>query len=657
MLDWKKIYQDVLQEVRKDRMLANVVEMNIRNTSMSFSGFGETARWLADALQAQGLRAEDASYPADGRTKIGGRVMPLAWDVTDAELHLVEPDGAEDLLVSYQRTPYSVVMFSAATDGYAVAPLVHFEPAQARGYLGWKDEDFEGFPIRGSCVFFEVRPDGLLLEKLIQRGAAAFITDGNGPRTAHHQRQPDAVRWINDAFGEGMISKYRKTIPGFSLSPRQGARLRDRLQAGESLRAKFRIQSRTYDGEFHFTRGTLPGSERMQEIVFLLAHLFEPNPTNNCSGVAILIEALAALRRLTHSGRLPTAARTIGMFSSWEMFGIAAYATRTLTVKENGVAGLGVDCLVRSDGPLGRELITLDCAPDSAPSFIHGGLGVMLDYFCKQSGLAWEERFGFTGNENMLSDPTLGPPTALMSGNYHFKDGTYHTSADTIDKLDADRMAHAAALAATAAYTIAAASRDEALWFAEKEYARARRRIGALADSEIEGVYDCPGERLSLLAEIERASVASVTTLSGDPAVRERVTHLCRLLDGFSDLEKERATAALRDREVPPRDETLWHEAASMIPTRSIPGPICLQDVSDDVKREFRNEFGKSIYSMEWYGGTPGLFWVDGQRNVAQICKLTQLGRPALYDDKALASMMLLFKFLERHDYIKVKEA
>ena len=655
MLDWRGVYELVLKETSKSRILSTAMQIQSRNARMSFSSLADSARWLAADLAARGLDASDDSYPADGVTKIGERVMPLAWDVEDGELYLVEPDGSTKLLASYRRAPYSVVMFSGHTDGVVEAPLVYFEPRQRRGYLGWQDEDFEGLPIKGSCVFTEQRPDAVLLRKLIRNGAKGFILDGNGVKTAHHKHEPDAVRWVNDAFGEGMITQRTKTLPGFSISPRQGAELRKRLQAGEKLRARFRIESRTFDGEFNFVRGLLRGAARPDERVFLLAHLFEPNISNNCTGVAVNAEALAALKRLVDRGQLSPAARTIELFASWEMWGIAAYATKNPDVKRNGIAGVGIEALIRKDGPLGREFITLDAAHDSAPTFVNGLLNVLLDHFAAQSGLGWEERNAFTGNDNILSDPTLGPGTPFINANHQFTDGTYHTDADTPDRLDPDRLAHMAALVATTAYVIAGASADEALWFADKAYVRARRRIGEMADKAIDGTLDCVQERLSFLAEIERKSIASVRRLSQESAVQERVALLCGSLRDFTELETQRVSAILGEQKKPDRDKSLWLEAASMVPSRTFPGPICLQDVSDDVRREFEKEIGKSIYSVEWYGGTPDLFWVDGERSLAEICKLTQLLRPALCSDKALDAMMKLFRFLERHDCIKVK--
>ena len=656
MLDWQNVYRLVLEEVSTSRLLTTASQIHSRNARLSFSSLAESARWLAADLVQRGLEASDAFYPADGATKIGQRIMPLAWDVGDAELFLIEPDGSTNLLVCHDRRPYCVVMFSAATDGHVEAPLIYFQPRQPRPYLGWKDEDFEGIPIRGACVFFEVRPDAVLLEKLMQRGAAGFVLDGNGIRTAHYQRAPEAIRWVNDAFGEGMISKHRTTIPGFSISPGQGGELRERLQAGEKLRVKFRVESKTYDGEFHFVRGALPGKDRPTRRVFLLAHLFEPNISNNCSGVAVLAEALGTLRRLIDRGELPPAARTIELFCSWEMFGIAACATNNPEVRRDGVAGIGVDCLVRPDGPLGTESITFDAAPDSSPSFVNGLLREMLPHFARQSGVGWNEQFGFSGNDNMLSDPTLGPPTALLSGTHQFTDGTYHTDADTVEKLAPDRLAHIAALVATASYAIAAASADDAARFAEYAYARGRGRIGELADRVVDGSLDCPEQRVGLIAGIEQAAIASVTSLSDDPRLRERVSVLARLLGEFAELEQERIAAGAPSREAPSRDEALWREAASIIPSRNVPGPICLQDVSEELRREFEADVGSSITSVEWYGGTPDLFWVDGERDLAEICKSTRLRQPTpLHDDKALGALMKLYRFMERHGYITIR--
>ena len=654
MSDWERTYALLLEEASRPRILNAAAQIQARNSRISFSGFAESARWLAADLENRGLEAADDCYPADGKTKIAGRVMPLAWDVEDGELQLVEPDGTTELLTSYRRRPYSVVMYSAPTDGLVEAPLVLFEPKQPRSYLGWQEEDFTGLPIEGSCVFFEVRPDSLLLGKLREHGAVGFILEGNGTNSAHHRHERDAVRWVNDAFGEGMVTRRSATLPGFSVSPNQGAEIRRRLEAGESLRARFFVRSSTHDGEFHFVRGALPGAHEPHRRIFLLAHLFEPNATNNCSGVAIHAEALSALKRLIDRGQLSPTARTIELFSSWELWGPAAYAAKNPEVRANGMAGLCIECLIRKDSPTGREAITLDTTHDSSPSYLNALLNVLLTHFAEQTGVPWQERQGFTGNDNVLTDPTLGPPTAILSGEQQTADGSYHTDADTVDRLDPERAAHVAALVGTTAYLLATASTNEARWLADLAYRRARRRIGDVADRAIDGSCDCGAERLTLLSEIEKQSIASVRQISQDQAVQDRVGLLQRSLDSVTELEAERVSAGCEGQTEPEIDSRLWQEAAAMVPVRTMPGPLALQNVAEDVRREFLREMGSPIASMEWYGGTPDLFWVDGTRNLAEICKLTQLSRPALYRDDALESMMKLYRFLERHGLMQI---
>jgi len=583
-------------------------------------------------------------------TKIGDRILPLAWDVEDAELRLLAADGRETVLASFRETPYSVVMFSAATDGPVEAPLVLFEPRKPRGYLGWKEEDFTDRPIRGACVFFEVRPDAALLEELIRRGAVAFITDGYGPKTGHHRCQPDATRWINDAFGEGMIHRRRKTIPGFSVTPRTGGGLRDRLRAGESLRVRFSVRSRTFDGEFNMVRAALPGAAKPDERVLLLAHLFEPNISNDCSGVAIIAEAAAVLRRLTHQGLLAPPARTIELFSSWEMFGVAAYGVEDPELRRNGVAALAADCLVRKDSPAGKERITLYPTPRSSPSFVNGLLNLLLDHFAGRTGLHWSEGVGFTSNENMLADPTLGPPTALLQGELQFEDGSYHTDADTPDKLDPDRMAHVAALVGTAAYVVASASDKDCAWLADAAADRARRTLSELVERGLQGAVDCPHERLAMLAEIEQQAVASTTRICDSRAARDGVAERRRSLEGFA-AEQDRRLGA---RAAVAKNETLWREARAVTPVRTIPGPFSFQDVSAEFKATFQEEVGLSAQSFEWTGCAPNIFWADGQRSVADVCKCSQLDAPTLYNDKALATMLKLFRFLDRNGYIRL---
>ena len=655
MLDWRHVYDVALRESSRQRLINTAVQLQGRNARISYSGFAETARWLDAELHGRGLDARLESYPADGRTRVAGRVMPQAWDVDGGELEIVGADGRAERIASYDACPYSVVMFSAATEGVVEAPLSYFAPKQAHGYMAWRKEDLDGADIEGRCVFFEVRPDAVLLRLLREGGAVGFITDGYGPRSAHHRCQPQATRWINDAFGEGLVTASIPTLPGFSIPPAVGGELRKRLEGGEKPRARFRVDSRRFDGTFDFVRGALPGATRPQERVFLLAHLFEPNVSNDCNGVSINAEALSVLRRLIGSGELPAPARTIELFAGWEMWGIAAYAAENPDVRHNGVAGIGVDVIANRDSRRGRERIEWFAASDANPSFVSGWIATLLRHFSERSGLEAEERRGFTGNDNMLSDPTLGPGTAFVEGSQQMTDGYYHTDADTPDKLDPERMAHVAATVAAGAYMIACATEPEAAWLADQAYLRGRGRIEELVRAAGEGEVDCPVERMRALTAVETSAIASVRALSDGDPVEDRVRTLGRRLEASAAMEMEKLGPAPEEAEAPSHDEALWGEAERLIPVRVIPGPVTLQESSAEVREAFERETGLPIEKMEWYGGTPDLFWADGRRSLAEVHKLSRLDRPTLRDDAALSSMMKLYRFLDRQGLLELR--
>jgi hypothetical protein len=59
---------------------------------------------------------------------------------------------------------------------------------------------------------------------------------------------------------------------------------------------------------------------------------------------------------------------------------------------------------------------------------------------------------------------------------------------------------------------------------------------------------------------------------------------------------------------------------------------------------------------VEWYGSVRELMWADGRRTLADIARLLQLHGPVLYNDKVLARLRKLFRFLERHGYLEMKK-
>ena len=76
------------------------------------------ARWLADQLRDAGLdNVQVIEFPADGRTSIGGWLMPIAWTVRDAVLRAAPAGRGGEVFADHAINPQSIAMYSPPTPG------------------------------------------------------------------------------------------------------------------------------------------------------------------------------------------------------------------------------------------------------------------------------------------------------------------------------------------------------------------------------------------------------------------------------------------------------------------------------------------------------------------------------------------------------------
>ncbi|PYV18664.1 MAG: hypothetical protein DMG07_03425, partial [Acidobacteria bacterium] len=116
--------------VEPERALEHVRRIYATDRWFTFPKFEETARYLEARLRELGLaEVELVRPPADGRTQYGYWTMPLAWDVRNGRLEIVEPEIAADtsVLADYQKVPASIGMWCGPTPpGGITADLVEF---------------------------------------------------------------------------------------------------------------------------------------------------------------------------------------------------------------------------------------------------------------------------------------------------------------------------------------------------------------------------------------------------------------------------------------------------------------------------------------------------------------------------------------------------
>jgi aminoglycoside N3'-acetyltransferase len=632
--------------VSPDSLMANLEELWRYDRWFSYDKFETSCAAAVEQMMAAGLEdAEVISFPADGKTVYGDMPMPLAWDAEEAELHLIEEDGSQRLLASYQDTPCNLLMFSSPTLPEGIeADVVRIED-------GANPVAYEGLELAGKIIFTSAPPSGTI-PLAAAHGAAGIISDWlrTVPGVSDRESLKDAVGWINDGFNAlGTRGRDDLDIFGFMLSPKAGDALRQRFDRGESIRVKARVKARLYKGTLGVATGLIPGVDREKEIL-LTGHLFEPGAGDNASGVAAMIEACRALTQLIKEGKQPQPKRSIRCVFGLEILGLSAYLHKKRFRLKNIIAGLNLDDI--GGTPEIRSRLSVHGLHDASPSFV----GYLADHLALKLGDLFPGQSITTGvdfdqYDNHGCDPMMGAPTPVIAAS---KKMYYHTSLDTPYTLDPKSLAAHAALAATYCYTIASAGLDDALELAHLGMTPALERICKRADARIDrarkdgasyGGAAHLAEAVTFYGDVEiqglralRCFVPEEEWADFDAEIAHHVAQLVELVT--------RKCAEVEEIQASPCEAPA--EADRLVPKRTTFGLLTFENLPDDARQQMKAD--RDLRMGVWGSAQDTLFWCDGKRTVRDVAMMIghSTGR---YN---VAATLKRLKFLEEQGHMKL---
>jgi aminopeptidase YwaD len=613
-------------------------------------GYRAAAEYVLRELQKAGLEAHIETSPADHQTVFWTSASFQEWDATAATLHLVEPADQARKLADYRELKISLIQRSVSFDGEAEVVLLED---------GLEEAEYDGLDLGGKIVLTKgdvSRVRELAVEKY---GAVGILFDGM--REAAPVRQamdlPDA-RQYTSFWWVGYPGE--KKCFGFVLSPRQGVWLRDliRRQAREGrppVKVRAQVDSRLYDGTMEVVTALIAG-ETDEEVV-VVAHLCHPQPSanDNASGAAAALEAARALHRLIAEGDLPRPRRGIRFLWLPEMAGAYAYLSRHEDDIPRLVAGINLDMVGQDQSQTGSSLL-IERPPEAMSSFAPDLLArlceELFDEASSHTGLGGYPLFrhamvGFSGGSDhyIFSDPTVGVPMPML---IQWPDKFYHTSADTLDKVDPAMLARSGTLAAAYAFFVARADQAEATWLAREMQARFQVRLAQLSQTHVTRMWDSQAPtaskdalealegRIAYAVERHKEALATLTRLWVG------VGPLVEVLGGetaqLAQMALEDARRAAGDRirllgadglSEPPEAPDEWEQrAAGMTPGRLYCGPVGLRTLLYKLPLEERMAWHKLVESRKGSGHTLSAlaeYWADGRRSALEIVGLVEM--------------------------------
>ena len=612
-------------------------------------GFRAAAKYCLGQLRSWGIEAEVVPFPANTHTTYWACDMFQEWEASEATLDLLLPEGGTRRLADYCDDKISVIQRSQPFEGEAEVVVLGDGDTAA---------EYDGLDVAGKVVVAHGDVRDVWREAVRERGAAGILFDGMRELPPVRQRMdlPDARQYTSFWWRPGDEPRGF----GFVLTPRQGDWLRSlaRQQAkkgGAPLRVRAKVASRLYDGQIEVVSALIRGRGLEESLV--VAHLCHPQASanDNASGSAAALEAARTLQGLISCGQLPVPERSIRFLWVPEMTGTYAYLATHEDELARMVAGINLDMVGENQALCGSVLL-IERPPEAMAGFA-GDLAEAVHEAMQEGArnLAGTASYPlyrhavtpFSGGSDhyILSDPTVGVPTPML---IQWPDKFYHTSADTIDKVDPEMLAVAGTLAASYAYFVAAAGEREARWLAREMVVRARARLAKRAQEiytealagrgpqELAAVAHKASRQLAFRTERAAESVATLARLA--PGLAGSLEEAARAIraagqEEWAGLEAElqRMARAQGAEELPalqlaPTDE--WTERArGMVLRRTTRGPVEMSALLARLGREARaraeallREHREAAQLLSVYMQ----YWTDGQRSLAEVADLAE---------------------------------
>ena len=626
--------------------------------------YREAADWVAQTLRGYGLAAEIERYEAREGARAWAEPMFQEWWCDEATLDLFDPGALAGSqlpaspwrrLADYRAVPLSLMPRSAPADG-------EYELVAIDG--GDKPEHYAGQDVRGKLVLTRSMPMAAHPVAIEQLGAAGLVFDGmrSVPEVCPPGDLQDDIQYASWWWWGGEVRAF-----GFALSPRVGAELRRMIERrrarGEAVRVRARVRSHFADGTIETVSALIPGET--DEEVLVTAHLCHPAPmaNDNASGAAAAMEAARAIGALVETGALPRPRRGIRFLWMPEMTGTFAYLAAHEQDLPSMVAGLNLDMVGADQEQTGSSWLLIRTS-DTMPSFAAPLLEALREgYFGQAHTFNGQGEFPLfrhavvpfsNGSDHYIfGDPSVGVPSPML---IQWPDRFYHTTADTLDRVDPRSLARSTALAAAYAYFVACAGPREAAWLArEMNYRFEVRLARKLQSASTAALGGAPPEgpdwaaRVAFRLNRQQAALASLRRLdpSFDPQPWSEgaATLAAAAWDRARDvLESWRAPAPAA---LPP-------EAAGLVPARRFRGPISLGPYLRRLPPDERAAAKARLRQHAEFMDLPAdvaLFWADGRRTLAEILDLTELET----DVRDAAGLVVYFRLLAQLDLAELR--
>ncbi len=454
----------------------HVIQITRHHRIQGSRGYRDAAKYVLGKLREYGFSENDAyieSFVSDGKKEYQTWQSPSGWDISSAELRMVEP--YDERIVGYPEIAMSVITYSNAGD--ATAELVDVGD-------GTSEKDYEGKDVRGKFVLATGYGGSVHRLAVLKYGAKAVICFLDDERAKEY---PDMLQYT------GMwprSNELNTTTFGFNLTNRQGKKLKELLASGKKVVLHGKVEGVGLEPYYmDVVVAKIMGSEHPEEELVFSAHLDHPKESanDNASGSGAILDIARTMNELISSGRLPKPKRTLRFIWVPEWNGTMAYIDGHPEFEgpELGgkwLANMNMDMVGENLELLHSQLI-LTRTPASLPSCVNDvvtNMTEMVDGLDVRTPRGSLSAFNFRvtpyggGSDHMMFIDRKIPGIMFSHSDY-----THHTSEDTPDKVDPVELERCEIIATSTLWYLANLNEHQALNLGYLYQAEAMGRLGA----------------------------------------------------------------------------------------------------------------------------------------------------------------------------------
>lgn len=400
-------------------------ELYSREKGQTFLNYKMASDYTYELLKREGFNPELYTFKADGVTTYQDKRMPIAWRANMGKLTVLSSCVNFDnpVIADFEKEPLSLIKHSVSTPKGGV-----------RTKLVTEEQVWAGEDCTGAMVLLDNRPGDL--SKYLDLGALGVVSD----YITSADDNPDCTYWANacaDDGGHWHVQSEDRDFIGFMVTPRIGRQLRLAC-ANSTVQVLVECDGERYEGEIDGVTATLKGKSNKE--FWLLAHLYEPFPSDNSMGIAGAITILKTIRDLVKSGDLPEPDYTVRVLFAMEHYGYSAlYEALGTGVTDNVIGGLNIDGLPEKDKPHLRIIYPPYSSPFFANTFMKSAFEVYPEVYPNTEYLNGE-MVQFT-DDTFLGDSTTGVPTMWLMYGADPKSANQHNTCVTMEWIQADKYA------------------------------------------------------------------------------------------------------------------------------------------------------------------------------------------------------------------------